>query len=223
MKLVSRSYGGKVFRPSPIIHQEVDGSLLVVAFPWGDREMAKRSIDDMVGFLNAAISDVEVTTPFEVMTNLTRETNALRTALLFINESVWRSDNKVSYSNGWEVLLLRKTGSQVSWARVGGPSLLVQRKDNSIFPISVGSDLVITQGLGASAPPLPAEILGLERHVNISCGDFLTSEGDQLILFSASVWPGNLMGSPRMNLDSFSHLLTGLCEDSPFWAGIVSY
>ena len=128
MKLQERSYSTKMMRPRPLIHQEDDGSLIVVTTSWGQPEHAQTAQDEIVKYVNAAKSDVEVTSPFEFMTCLTDEANYLRIAFLIANDILYRGENKTGYYAGVESFALLRRGSQIAWAHVGFPSLLIKKK-----------------------------------------------------------------------------------------------
>ena len=160
MKLHDRSYSTKVLRPKPIVHQQDDGGLIVVATSWGLAEHAQHAMDEVVKYVNSAQADVEVTSPFDFLTALTDEVNYLRTALLITNDMLYRGENKSEYFSGVEILALFKRGPQVAWAHVGHPSVFIQRHGQRLQPLSMGLDLSAEVSGGDSAlPPLPAQTL----------------------------------------------------------------
>lgn len=224
MKLQERSYSTKIIRPRPFIHQEEDGSLVVIATSWGQPEHGQRVLDEIVKYINAAKSDVEVTSPFEFLTCLTDEVNYLRISILIANDLLYRSENKREYFSGVEVLALLKRGQQLSWAQVGSPSLLIKRKGESLQPLSVGLDIASElQGGGTPLPPLPAQLLGLDPTCNIQCGHTRIGEEDQCVLYAgSSIAPGlwNSDGS-LLDLSTVTNKLIQENPESPFWLGLI--
>lgn len=225
MKLVERSYSTKMFRPRPEIHLEPDGSLIIVSTSWGNPQHAARMNEDLAKYVQAAKADVEVTSPFEFLTSLTNEANYLRVATLIANESFYRGDNKAEYQAGLEILLLLRTGSQIAYAQVGAPHLLIQKSDHFMAPISVSLDagLEMMGEDGRVLPPLPQALIGVDTNLNIRAGDFRVENSDRLILYAGSVWPESVWSAKQnADLHHFTQKLVQKSPDTPFWLGLVS-
>jgi hypothetical protein len=226
MRIESRSYSTKTARPRPVIHTEPDGSFLVISTSWGSSEDADKVNEDIAKYIQAAKADVEVTSPFEFLSSLTSEANYLRIATLISNEALYRSSNKSDYHAGVETLLLLRKGSQIAYAQVGAPHLLIQKKNRVVVPISVSFEACFEmsgedQGL---LPPLPQALLGLDSSLNIRAGDFRIDGGDSLILYAGGVWPMSLWSSNHVSdLQQLTQKLVQMSPDSPFWIGIVSF
>lgn len=224
MKLKERSYSTKNIRPKPLIYSEDDGSLIVIANAWGQQQHAQGVIDEVVKYVNAAKSDIEVTSPFEFMTCLTDEVNYVRTGILIANDFLYRGENRNQYFSGVEILALFKRGSQVAWAQVGSPNLYIQRKGSSLQPLSVNHDLSCEMNSqDETLPPLPGQMIGLESTCNIHCGHTLISEGDQLILLSSTVASKSLWAKDvyPQNLTDMTKMMIQGGPEHPFWLGIV--
>lgn len=221
-----RSYSTKILRPKPFLYQDEDGSVVVIATAWGSTENSQRVSDEIVKYIQAAKSDVEVTSPFEFLTCLSDETNYLRTAILIANDIVYRGDNKLEYSSGVEVLALYKKGNQVAWAQVGKPSLLIQKDGQSLQPISMGFDLAVELGtVTEKLPPLPAQLLGLESKCHVQCGSFKVDTNDQLVLLSSTSIPASLWQKEFSNLD-MEGITRRMIQDepeNPFWLGLIPF
>lgn len=223
MKLKERSYSTKILRPKPLIHLEGDGSLIVIATSWGQPEHAQRAMDEVVKYINAAKSDVEVTSPFEFLSSLSDEVNYLRIGMLIANDSLYRGENRKEYFSGVEILALYKRGPQVAWAQVGCPSLFVNRKNQGLQALSVGLDLSseFLDG-GDVLAPLPARLLGLDPTCYMQCGDTRVDEEDQLVLLaSASVAKSFWQMDRKAEFGSIAHGLIQETPDTPFWLGLV--
>lgn len=225
MKIQERSYSTKVLRPKPLIHQQDDGALIVVATSWGPSEHAQRALDEVVKYVDAAASDVEVTSPFEFLTCLTDEVNYLRTSLQIVNDLIYRGVNRKEYAAGVELMAIFKRGSQVAWAHVGNPSLLIQRKGCGLQPLSIGQDLSSELAPeGAILPPLPSQLLGLEPSCLIHCGHTHVKEGDQLVLLGSSEIATSLWTRPSESFDlsTVTQKMIQEFPETPFWLGVVS-
>jgi len=224
MKLQERSYSTKIIRPKPLIHQEDDGSMIVVATSWGQPEHAQRAMDEVVKYVSAAKSDVEVTSPFEFLTCLSDEVNYVRTALLIANDILYRGENKTEYFSGVEVMALFRRGTQVAWAHVGCPSVFIQRKNQSLQPLSIGLDLSAElKAEEGVLPPLPSQLLGLDPTCYVHCGHTHIREGDQLVLLASSSIAPSLWTKTTQDVDLAS-ITTRMIQDAPeapFWLGLV--
>ncbi len=226
MRIVERSYSTKTVRPRPVIYTEPDGSFMVISTSWGSPEHADRVNEDVAKYIQGAKADVEVTSPFEFLSSLTNEANYLRIAALISNESLYRSNNKSDYQAGVETLLLLHSGSQVAYAQVGAPHLLIQKRDRVPVPISVSFDagFEMSREDQDPFPPLPQTILGLDSSLNIRAGDFRVDIGDRLILYAGGVWPKSLWSSNQASdLQLLTQKLVQMNPESPFWLGIVNF
>lgn len=226
MKLQERSYSTKILRPKPLIHTEEDGSLIVLSTSWGQPEDAQRALDEVVKFVNAAKSDVEVTSHFEFLTCLTDEVNYVRTGVLIANEVLYRGVNRAEYSSGVEILVLFKRGSQIAWAQVGCPSLFIQREHQNLHPMSIGLDLSgELVNSKETLPPLPSSLLGLDPTCYVQCGHTHVNSGDQLVLLASSSVATSLWGkNPNvLDMESITRSMIQENPETPFWLGIVQW
>ncbi|MBO9667433.1 MAG: hypothetical protein J7501_11560 [Bdellovibrio sp.] len=225
MKIQERSYSTKIMRPKPLIHSEEDGSLVVVATSWGQPEHGQRALDEVVKYVSAAKADVEVTSPFEFLTCMTDETNYVRTALMIANDALYRGENKNSYNSGVEILVIFKRGLQLAWAQVGSPSMFIQRENQKLQPLSINTDLSSElRSSEENLPPLPGQLLGLDRTCYIQCGHTFVREGDQIVLLAGtsiatSLWT---LEPHEGNLGRITDRMIQEEPESPFWLGLIS-
>lgn len=223
MELKHRSYNSKIFRPKPLIHS--DSQLLVVMTPWGSHEVTEKSMQDIVKYIESAVSDVEVTSPFEHLTCLSDEANYLRIALMIANESVYRSFNRSEFAGGFEILIMLRNRKQMTWAKVGSPHLLIQREKQALQAVSISSDLTFELShTPQNLSPLPGRILGLDPTCHIECGDILLHPEDKLVLISASYLPIALwtQSTKNISVDSLTQIISKENSDSPFWLGLLA-
>lgn len=225
MKLQERSYSTKAIRPKPLIHQEEDGSLVVITTSWGAPEPAQRAMDEVVKYVSAAKADVEVTSPFEFLSCLTDEVNYVRTGMLIANDHLYRSENRTQYSSGVEITALFKRGSQIAYAHVGCPSLLLQRRGQSLQPLAMGLDLSSELNEGENfSSPLPAQLLGLDPTCNIQCGHTYVREGDQLVLLASPTVAKSLWTCEpqKQDLNDITQRMIQEFPNTPFWLGLIA-
>lgn len=224
MKLVERSYSTKMLRPRPLIHSEDDGSLVVIATSWGQPEHGQRALDEVVKYVSAAKSDVEVTSPFEFLACVPDEVNYVRTALLLANDLLYRGENKMEYFSGVEILAMFRRGNMLAWAQVGNPSIFAQRTGKRLQPLQMGLDLSTefnTQD--KTLPPMPTELLGLEPSCNIQCGHSTLKAGEQVVLLSASSIANSLLTREpgKFDLNIVTQKMIQEDPEAPFWLGLI--
>jgi hypothetical protein len=225
MRLQERSYSTKMMRPKPLIHSEDDGSLIVITTSWGQPEHAGVAQEEIVKYVNAAKSDVEVTSPFEFLSCLTDEVNYLRISLLIANDILYRGENKSGYHAGVEALVLFQRDLQLAWAHVGFPSVLIKKRDRGVQPLSVGADLSAELSSSrADLAPLPAQMMGIDPTCNIHCGHTKLSEGDQVILISSNKISSALwLSESAIDFNTVTKSMIQDSPDSPFWLGLIQF
>lgn len=225
MKLQERSYSSKIFRPKPHVHVEADGALLVVATSWGLPEHAALVAGEIANYVTAARGDVEVTSPFEYLTSLSDAANDLRISMLVANDVLYRGENKSEYVSGVEVLAILRQDSQVAWAQVGSPHLLLRRPGRPLVPLATSFDHSFELALqGKHEAPLPSRLLGVDPSCQIVCGDLQAGADDLLVLLSSSQLPPALWTAPGpFDLRNLTGHLIAENPDLPFWIGLVDF
>lgn len=225
MKIQERSYSSKIMRPKPHLHIEGDGSLIVIATSWGQADHARLAAEEVSKYVNAAKADMEVTSHFEFMTCLSDEANHVRTGVLIANESLYRGQNRRSFTSGVEILALLHKGSQVAWAQVGAPNLLIQRKNQSLQGLSLAQDLSQEfPTAGDALPSLPSQLLGLDPTCDVRCGHTSVQEGDHLVLLASALIAPSLWtnGVQTLDLTTITNRMIQESPASPFWLGLIS-
>lgn len=225
MKLNHRSYGGKIFRPKPVIHQEEN--LIIIATCWGVGDNTARVVEEISKYISAAVTDVEVTSPFEYVTSLSKGANHLRVATLLANDIVYRGENKNEYTSGYELLILLKNQHQVTWAHVGAPHLLLKKPQLALLPILTQFDLSTELSTSKTLlPPLPSSLLGLDPTCQVFCGDMTVHSGDQLVLTSSSQLPSAFWLESQkapVNLEKVTNWMSKDDPEMPFWIATVNF
>lgn len=225
MKLQERSFSSKVFRPKPHIHLEGDGRLMIIATSWGQPEHAAMAAEEIAKYVTAARGDVEVTSPFDVMTCLSDEANHLRIGLHIANDVLYRGENKAEYVSGVEILALSRNGSQIAWGQVGAPHLLLRRSGRPLVPLATCFDHSFELSLqGQRSSPLPSRLLGVDPTCNIVSGDLLAGPDDLLVLLSSSILPTSLWAAQGpFDVNNLTGHFIRENADSPFWLGLVDF
>lgn len=220
-----RSYSGKVFRPTPEVSIQEDGSFGVIATPWGPRDGARKAIDLLTDYVLSARQDMEATSPFQKLTVMSPLANSLRAALMMVNDTLYREENKAEYTFGCEILVFAHHEGELAFAQVGYPHLILARKDLPWIPLSVQIDLATE----LSEPPeilapLPQNLIGLHTSTNMNIQSLRIQKSDRLIFLSHSVvsHPMYALPSDKSDLDSITKTLAKNHPELPFWLGILS-
>lgn len=168
MKLKIESHNGEQKLPQTHVHSLLNNNLLVCVRLWSGPEAEQKAVDEILRYLSATDADLEVTTPFGYIESLSPLSNKVRIALLLANEAIY-SENKEKYTQGFEVAICYKSHKEISVASVGRFAFRANKKDKNYIMFETGGfldDLVL----------LPADLLGVEREVEISCASISTRE-----------------------------------------------
>jgi hypothetical protein len=223
MILSERSYSGKVFRPRPEIHCDPSGNLCIIATPWGHRSSARKVIQHIVDFFMSARSDEEVTSPFQVLENLTPTANNLRVAVMLANDSIFREENRAEYLTGIELFVAAKNQNELTWLQIGGPHVYLDRPGYELKAIGVDTDWSASYSNQHLLAPLPSQLLGLAATSNFAVHSIHVESDDRLVVVQRSVIPASLLAAQRSqrNLNHMSQILARQSTDLPFWLGLV--
>lgn len=224
MSFEQRSYSSKVFRPTPEVHIEDDGSFGVVATPWGGRSGAKKVIDTLTDFILSAKQDMEATSPFQKLSCISPLANSLRAGIMLANDIIYREENKSDYISGVEVLVFSHAHGELAFAQVGYPHLYLARRGLPWIPLSVQIDLSTELSRPPEIlPPLPQNLIGLHNTTNMNISSFKTQPGDRLIFLSHSVTAHAIysLSSEHASIDKITETLSQHHPELPFWLGLL--
>lgn len=223
MKVDQRSYRGKSFRPSPLLHVEPNLTLIITS--WGQASVAERARDIVADFILSARNDQEATSPFQKMTCLTPLANNVRVAMMLLNDTLYREFNQDEYTEGVEVLICAKHESEITIAQVGQPHVFLSRKQFPLIPLTAGSDASVEFSQPPEIlSPLPHSLLGLYSTSNFGIQSFRLQEQDQLIFLARSHYPNAFLtlNSSERNLNKLSQTLSQEHPDIPYWLAVSS-
>jgi len=225
MRLDSRSYGGKKFRPAPITHLDSDSGLFLCVTPWGQQEVAEVVVESIKSFCAIANEDTEVTVPYEKKPNLDRFGNVLRMAVIMASEKINKDFNKKSYSAGFEIFAGIHQKNQWTYVCCGQPSLVFMRLEVGALPVHSSLDLNVKLSAKILTDPLPNHLLGLGQRPPILFSSQSLSKGDRFALVSRSYIPNDFFAMPfhKRTLDSLSQVMAQDNTDIPFWLGLLSF
>ena len=224
MKFEERSYNTETFRPKPKISTDSNGSLLLVATPWGGRSSAKKATELIQDHFHSSQNDQDVTSPFAKLTCLSPMANDLRISIKLANDLIYNEDNRDEYLSSMELFALAKSPSEISWIQVGHPFPLLDRPNQPLIPLGSQLDLSSEFYRGESLlPPLPNKTLGLDPTSDFQVNSFRLEKSDRIILISHSLIPSQVLNLPygQRGLSEISEVITSSNQSSPFWIASI--
>lgn len=225
MILESRSYGGKLFRPTPVVFNDESSGVSLVATPWGTRESARRTVEMISELFTTLERDQEATTPYQRLPSLSPVGNNLRTGILMANEFVYGTFNKDEYRTGLEIFAGVRRGNEFTWSVVGMPHTILLRKGKPCFPLALTTDLAFDMSKEGELPPLPGRFLGVDKSIDAQIMSLRTEPGDRLLLLSRSYLPPVLLTrkSDDMNIEETIRVCAQDHASMPAWVGLLSF
>lgn len=216
-----RNYSTSVIKPKPVVFQSPDLNMIVVMTCWGESGFKDRIFDEIQKFVFAAEGDVEVTSPFEMNTYLSRDCNFLRMCTLLVNDLIYRGENRDAYKSCYELTILYRKGKKLSWVQVGTPNLFLFK--DRLIPLSVAVPL--SHSPVAGALPLPQQYLGTEMHCHFQLGEIGIDSNQKLLLFNESCLYKDIWALERKDftMDQLLKNQIQLDPDSPFWMAMIDF
>ena len=160
--------------PRTSSHQLLDDKLIIFLRSWGSQDYDQKFIEEVMHFLSTAQADIEVTSPFEYLENLTSLANKVRISLLLAHDYFYKIENKNSLSVGFETTVLMKVKNEIAWAAVGRFDLYKMTKQGPQLFSGIGTDrdeFVL----------LPVEMLGVEKDFEMRCGSLRVTNESLLV------------------------------------------
>lgn len=224
MVIQERSYGGKLFRPTPEIYTSDDQNLLIIASPWGNPQAAREFIEIVSTQYRASVEDLDKTSIGHLSDHFSREENRLRMSMLAAHEDIKEKYNDDTLSAGLEVLCCLKIENKVSWFVVGAPFIALRRGEK-LLPLHHPVDLSFDFSKDKTLPPLPKDLLGFQAQLNIEHGSFRREAGDQLLLINRSYVPHDVFTIPvaELNIENATLAMAKENENQPFWIGTLDF
>lgn len=220
MKIEERSYGGKVFRPSPILFSDQDEGILSVIFPWGaQNESFKSSIENFQQRITSIGSDPEKTLINVKARAKEQQEVILYDAIIGLNSDLLRM-NSEDLQCGVELFVMKRYGLRYYWATVGAPFVGLFHNEQ-LLPLHHPVDLSFEHSQEESLPPLPKRLVGVQAFLNIYSGSFTKKKADSLLLLARSFVPAEVFHLSSFNEAKFSKTLAEDDVNQPFWLGHV--
>lgn len=153
------SQNGILKLPQTTVFSEMSSDLLIFIRSWCGDDLQQKVLNEITRYLSATDADLEVTSPFEYIENLSSLANKMRIAILMANEALY-SENKDQYKYGYEVAVCFKKSNEVCIASVGRFSFNYKKKNKAI-------QLYESAGFADDLTLLPSQLLGIEKSLEI--------------------------------------------------------
>lgn len=224
MKILERSYGGKLFIPRPILHEDSTRNLLLILTPWGNPQGSKKAMEKMVEFLETSTQDEDITSPFDRLESLSKTANNLRIATLIANDYLYKDFNKEEYLGGCEIACVQAKNSEVCVVTVGSVTPYILQNNSLPSPLMYQVSLAQDFEKNRNLPPLPSHMLGVNNNLNINIQSFRKQPQSELLLVNRVSIPVELYTQwPKpFELDEIALSLAKSNAEMPFWLGKVS-
>lgn len=198
------SHQGSLKMPTTTVNQLLDNKLIIFLRSWGSQDYDQKFIDEVMHFLSTVQADIEVTSPFDYVENLTSLANKVRIAVLLAHDYFYKVENKTSYSVGFEAAILMRSKNEIAWSAVG-------RFD--LFKVSShGVQMLSAAGTDRDFHTLlPVELIGVERDIEVRSGSLSFTENPLIV---SSMYQNSLVFK-KDGIDSWSTELTN--SDGTYW------
>ncbi|MCB9073292.1 MAG: hypothetical protein H6623_06690 [Bdellovibrionaceae bacterium] len=224
MKITDRSYGGKIFRPHPEVFINDEQTLFIAATPWGQSAIAKDFIDLVTDYWRDAINDPQKTSVYQSGDVLDAQEHLFKMSILAAHEDIHDKYNDGELLAGLEFVCFLKHNNKLSWFQVGAPTAVLLRNNamTPLFhPVDFSFDFSTPQ---ETLPPLPKELLGLQKQLQIYTGKIRLQEHDRFLLVSRSYIPSQFFQNQTpesLSLDSATAILAQENQEHPFWIALL--
>ncbi len=227
MEVNLRSYNSQFYRPKPNIHRDNSGDVLILTTTWGDQGIENRMVSDLLKNIEAMNIDPELTNAFSIEDCFTKEGNTLRHTLRMANESMLRTENKIRYSCGLEIIIFMKSKNEITWAQVGDNNMFMSKASGGVQSLTCGGDLDFEFETGKAdsiGGPLPTWLLGVEKTIYVQTGSVRCAAGDKIFTVSGSIVEEAKVKSIQAAtaIDQLTNSLINRYPMQPFWAALIT-
>ncbi|MBT4761980.1 MAG: hypothetical protein HOO06_09810 [Bdellovibrionaceae bacterium] len=225
MNFSHQSYRSTAFRPTPLIHLEDGGDLIIIATAWGSKDGAQKAIDTILEFYFSIQDDLEITSPFENLDCMSMKANHLRTSLRLANDVLRKEYNSDSFQTGVELFIGLRNQHDFIWTQIGQPHILLSRQNHNLSPINLKYDLSLDYSTGMQQlVPLPSELLGIYNTTQFQVNSLKPRATDRLILLSGPRIPCEMLQVVHsdVELNTLVKTLSSEQPNLPFWIGLLN-
>lgn len=177
MRYEVSSRQGQSKLPKTAVYQLLDNQLIIFLRPWGSQDYNQKFTDEVMHFLSTAQADIEITSPFDYVENLTSLANKVRISLLLAHDYFYKIENKTSFSVGFEAAIIMKNKNEFAWGAVGRFDIYKSSEKSMQLLSAVGSE-------HDGSVLLPVEMLGVEKDFILRCGSLTLGSQDGVVIAS---------------------------------------
>lgn len=197
--------------------------LALIGIPWGSPEPVGPGLKKVLDYFIAAKEDNEATSPFPKYPQLPTLLNNLQVGTLLFNDSLNKEVNHEEYRTGVEYMAFYVSGEELGWVSLGGPSLLLSKKDGQIIALETNSNWASSSKHKLAS--LPKDYLGIYKQIHLRMGYSKIEKGDKLLLiYSNEISP--LSWKPVNNQNLLKDFVETNFEedkDKSYWVAEFSF
>lgn len=213
-------FRGKFVQIAPAYRLIADSNVLMIASSYGNPLLSEKIFDECEREYLAANQDFDVTSPFPKLTCLDGIANRIYTTMLFLNDHIYSTYNKNSYTEGFEFLLLQKINNKIYWAQIGWPNMFLVTKNKL-----VGLDHSMGQRSHKpeQAPTMPHSLLGIENSLNFRVESTTLKPNEDLLFVKSEDLPAQFYIPKKLDNESLIKDLYKYSSKTGSWIGRLSF
>ena len=208
MDFQTRSHQGVAKMPTTTVQRLLDNNLIIFLRSWGSQDYDQKFTQEVMHFLSTAQADIEVTSPFDYLENLSSLANKIRISLLLAHDYFYKIENKNSFSIGFEVALFMCAKNEIAWATVGRFDLLKITDQSAQLLSACGTDR-------DKHTLLPVDLLGVEKDFELRCGSVSRGSNQDEALIVSSCYDNSLQLKISETANDWS--IEPLKADGTYW------
>lgn len=212
-------YRGLFSFKSPVVAQNQDETLLIIATPYGNTNSLESSLEEFITEFETQAVDLDSTSPYPKLTCLNPHENLVFTNLQFLNDIIYSNHNKEVVNLACDFFCFYKVRSTLYFAQQGWPLILLHR-DGQNIPLSAEyASLPVDK---SAAPFIPAGLLGLESSVNLKINQINLDEKSEILLMKSNESPDSLMSLYPCPLKEIANVYASENPEQGFWMAKIA-
>lgn len=214
-------YRGDYIQIPPSHRLNSEAELFMMASSYGNPNLNEQIFEECEREYLSSNQDIDVTSPFPKLTCLDGVANRIYTTMLFLNDFIYSTYNKSSYSEAFEFLILQKVNSKIYWAQIGFPYLFL-KNESCLLPLDVNYGIRSYQE--GISPNIPESLLGLENSLNIKVSSsVIDSKNNEVLFLKTKTINNSFYEGVQSNNEQMIKTLYKGNQSEGAWLGRISF
>lgn len=220
MNFTNLGYRGEFVQIAPAARLVPESQFFMLGSSYGNPSLIEKIFDECQREYLAANQDFDVTSPFAKLTCLDGAANRIYTTMLFLNDYIFNTYNKSSYTEGFEFLILQKINQKIYWSQTGWPHVFLSSGKN-IFGLdhSMGH----RSFRSSEAPVIPNSLLGVENSLNFRIESSILRRGEELLFVKSESLPTEFYSPAKTDNESLIKSIYKHDSKAGAWLGRLSF